>query len=35
MVGENSRAISILTELLQTPYMERLLRPSAHYAGPS
>ena len=34
MFGENSRAISTLTELLQTPYGASL-QPSAHYAGPS
>ena len=33
--GENSRAISTLTQLLQTPYDELALRPNAHYAGPS
>ena len=33
--GENSRAISTLTQLLQTPYDSWLLRPIAHYAGPS
>ena len=32
--GENSRAISTLTQLLQTPYDGWLL-PNAHYAGPS
>ena len=35
MVGENSRAISILTELLQKPYWSYLSRSTAHYAGPS
>ena len=33
--GENSRAISTLTRLLQTPYNSLHLRPSAHYTGPS
>ena len=33
--GENSRAISTLTELLQTPYNRLALQPNAHHAGPS
>ena len=32
--GENSRAISTLTQLLQTPY-EACFTPNAYYAGPS
>ena len=35
IVGENSRAISTLTQLLQTPYWGGFYAPSAHYAGPS
>ena len=35
MFGENSRAISTLTRLLQTPYMSWAVRPNAYYAGPS
>ena len=35
MFGENSRAISTLTQLLQTPYFELSLRSTGHYAGPS
>ena len=35
MFGENSRAISTLTRLLQTPYQSSLYGASAHYAGPS
>ena len=34
MFGENSRAISTLTQLLQTPYLSWLYA-SAYYAGPS
>ena len=34
MFGENSRAISTLTQLLQTPYSSWLYG-SAYYAGPS
>ena len=34
IVGENSRAISTLTQLLQTPYWSGAYG-SAHYAGPS
>ena len=33
--GENSRAISTLTQLLQTPYASLTLQPNAHYTGPS
>ena len=33
MFGENSRAISTLTQLLQTPYIAGFT--AAHYAGPS
>ena len=33
--GENSRAISTLTHLLQTPYSGELLRASACYTSPS
>ncbi len=35
MVGENSRAISILTELLQKPYWSYSLRSTGHYPGAS
>ena len=35
MVGENSRAISILAELLQKPYWSYNHGPAGHYAGPS
>ena len=35
MSGENSRAISTLTHLLQTPYLWELLRASACYTSPS
>jgi tetratricopeptide (TPR) repeat protein len=34
-IGENGRAISTLTQLLQTPYFGWILQPSAHHAGPS
>ena len=33
--GENSRAISTLTQLLQTPYYSWRLRSNGHYACPS
>ena len=35
MFGENSRAISTLTQLLQTPYSSWLYYPKACYAGTS
>ncbi len=35
MVGENSRAISTLTRLLQTPYGSLIYFPAAHYARAS
>ena len=35
MFGEKSRAISILRQLLQTPYNSSALRLSAHYTGAS
>ena len=34
LVGENSRAIANLTQLLQTPYFGGGV-PNTHYAGPS
>ena len=33
--GENSRVISTLTRLLQTPYSGLELQPNAYYTGPS